>query len=354
MQRLTTLPGAVMLMLAGSQCVTNDRLFDDSVYAADDAAEEPREAVPLESAAATAEGMVGDAQLEAQSEGQSTRPFEPPSTGAESSPEVVVEEGAAPCASKTIGPGDAYFELLHAEQTRKFFVHVPDSYDARSPVPLVVDLHGMLSTAAEQANLSGWREKSDAEGFIVVYPEGLDGSWNGGELCCGSSLLQDIDDEGFIRAVVRRLQEDACVDAKRIYASGLSSGGAMAHLLACRAADVFAATAPVSMGNGTSPCEPSRPISVVMIRGTLDLVVPFDVISLFPGAMEDFVQWRDVNGCTGSPQPREDSCSSYRDCAGGVEVVACSILGQHVLYDNITDFSVPDAAWAVFERHALP
>jgi polyhydroxybutyrate depolymerase len=51
--------------------------------------------------------------------------------------------------------------------------------------------------------------------------------------------------------VVARLQQDACIDAKRIYATGLSNGGAMAHLLGCRAADLFAATAPVSMGNGT-------------------------------------------------------------------------------------------------------
>ena len=46
----------------------------------------------------------------------------------------------------------------------------------------------------------------------------------------------------------------------------------MSHLLACNGADLFAASAPVSMGNGTRPCEPSRPISVVMARGTRDNV----------------------------------------------------------------------------------
>jgi polyhydroxybutyrate depolymerase len=344
-----------MLTLASSHCVTNERLFDDSAHAEDIATpSEPIRSPSLESSAVVDGDSTGDERLDARPEGPSSTSLEPPASAPESSPGAVVDETAAGCTAGSVGPGDWEFELLHAGQPRRYFVHVPDGYDTTKPVPLVVDLHGMTSTAREQTELSGWREKSDAVGFIVAYPEGLDGSWNGGELCCGRSMLDDIDDEGFIRAVVRRLQDDACVDAKRIYATGLSSGGAMAHLLACRAADIFAATAPVSMGNGTTPCEPSRPISVVMTRGTLDLVARFDGISPFPGAEEDFDQWRDLNGCIGAPQLGRDFCESYRNCAGGVEVVTCSVLGQHVLYDNIADFSVPDAAWAVFERHAIP
>src|SRR4029078_4838594 len=104
--------------------------------------------------------------------------------------------------------------------------------------------------------------KSDSTGFIVVYPNGLNASWNGGSLCCGQSRMDGVDDEGFLRALVARMQRDACIDARRIYATRLSRRGALAHLLACRAADLFAASAPVSMGNGTIPCQPSRPISV--------------------------------------------------------------------------------------------
>jgi polyhydroxybutyrate depolymerase len=347
-----------MLTLAGPGCVTNDRLFEDSVYVAEvDAPSESPGSTTREvgtSASAGAETPARDTSFESQSGAQATPPVELPAMVSESGPGVTVGEEGAGCASASIAPGDHGVEFSYADQLRRYYVHVPASYDGMRPVPLVVDLHGETMSASEQADLSGWREKSDAEGFIVVYPEGLDGSWNGGSLCCGSSLLQGVDDEGFIRSVVTRMDRDACVDPKRVYATGLSSGGAMAHLLACRAADLFAATAPVSMGNGTTPCEPSRPISVVMTRGILDLVVRFDGTSDFPGAEEDFDHWRDLNACTGEPQPREDACESYSDCAGGVEVMACRVVGQHVLYDNITDFSVPDAAWAVFERQAIP
>jgi polyhydroxybutyrate depolymerase len=164
---------------------------------------------------------------------------------------------------------------------------------------------------------------------------------------------QGVDDEGFIRALIARLQREACVDDARVYATGISSGGAMAHLVACRAADVFAAAAPVSMGNGTTPCEPARPISVVMVRGVLDLVARFDGSSEYPGAEEDFAHWRDLNGCGGEPQPVDDECDRYENCAGGVEVVACRVFGQHLLYENIAVFSVPDVAWAVFERQPI-
>jgi polyhydroxybutyrate depolymerase len=350
-----TLPRAVVLVLASCGCVTNERLFTELPQAAElDVTPDPLAPTPAATTDPTALGEevpFDDVQLgsPAGTEGQGA-------LGQPASPRAVVEGARARslgCETGSIEPGDATFELSHAGQLRRYHVHVPSGYDRRSPVPVVVDLHGMTSTALEHADLSGWREKADAVGFIVVYPEGLDGSWNGGSLCCGSSMDRGVDDEGFIRALIARLRAAMCIDDTRIYATGISSGGAMAHLLACRAADLFAATAPVSMGNGTTPCEPARPISVVMARGVLDLVARFDGSSEYPGAEEDFAHWRDLNGCSGEPQPVDDECDRYENCTGGVEVMACRVLGQHVLYENIVDFSVPDAAWSVFERQPI-
>jgi polyhydroxybutyrate depolymerase len=128
----------------------------------------------------------------------------------------------------------------------------------------------------------------------------------------------------------------------------------MAHLLACNAADVFAATAPVSMGNGTLPCQPIRPVSVLMTRGTEDRLVSYDG-GLFPGAEEDFANWSELNGCASPPTTSAGGlCETRTGCAGGVEVTLCTLDAGHVLYQNADDFSVPDAAWALFERQALP
>jgi polyhydroxybutyrate depolymerase len=261
-----------------------------------------------------------------------------------------------PCAGRgTLAVGDTNATLVHDGVERQYIIHVPASYDGRARVPLVLDIHGLTSNAAQQEGLSGWREKSNSTGFIVVYPHGLNASWNGGSLCCGQSRTDGVDDEGFLRAVVARMQQDACIDGKRIYATGLSNGGAMAHLLGCRAADLFAATAPVSMGNGTMPCQPARPISVVMFRGTTDPLVAYNG-GFFPSAQADFDQWSALDGCTGQPQTTHGLCSTHSGCQGGVEVTLCTIDAGHVLYAQAAaqQAPVPDVVWETFARHTLP
>jgi polyhydroxybutyrate depolymerase len=263
--------------------------------------------------------------------------------------------GATGCGNSGLGAGDRTITLQHDGVSRQFIVHVPPGYDGSLPVPLVLDIHGLTSNAAQQESFTGWRQKADANGFLVVYPNGLDASWNAGSLCCGNSLLNGVDDEGFLRAVVTDVLRNACIDPKRVYATGLSNGGAMSHLLACRAADVFAATAPVSMGNGTIPCQPSRPLSVIMFRGTSDPLVPYEG-GLFPGAQADFDQWSMLDGCTGPTAVSHGICTTNSNCSGGVEVTLCTIDSGHVPYADAAaqGAAIPDVAWEAFQRVALP
>jgi polyhydroxybutyrate depolymerase len=251
--------------------------------------------------------------------------------------------------------GDYSKTLDHDGVTREYLVHVPAAYDGSKAVPLVIDIHGLTSNDSQQLALSGWREKSDQVGFIVVHPNGLGASWNGGSLCCGTSQAAGVDDEGFMRAIVAKMEQEACIDPKRVYATGLSNGGAMSFLLACRAADVFAATAPVSMGNGTVPCQPARPISVVMFRGTSDILVAYDGL-IFPSAQADFDQWKTLDRCTGQPTSTHGLCQTHAGCSGGTEVSLCTIDAGHVLYADAAaqGAAVPDVAWEAFSRQTLP
>src|SRR5262245_9915951 len=89
----------------------------------------------------------------------------------------------ADCPS-TLVPGETTMSMTIGGQNRTFLVHVPPSYTGRFPVPLVLDLHGLTGTSGQQANLSGFREKSDEVGFIVVWPQGVSNSWNAYG-CCG-------------------------------------------------------------------------------------------------------------------------------------------------------------------------
>jgi polyhydroxybutyrate depolymerase len=258
------------------------------------------------------------------------------------------------CTAPALTSGDHNSMLQHGGQQRQYIVHVPSSYDGRKAVPLVLDFHGWTSKADREEGASGWREKADAVGFIAVYPIGLGDSWNGGALCCGTSQSSGVDDEGFALALVTKMKADACIDPKRVYVTGISNGGAMSHLLACRHADVFAAAAPVSMGNGTTPCNPSRPISVVMVRGVMDELVAYTG-GIFPSAKADFDMWKSVNGCMGSPMTTHQFCETYTGCKAGVEVTLCTLPnGVHNVYQDKAELSVADVAWEAFERQPLP
>ena len=105
-------------------------------------------------------------------------------------------------------------------QSRHYILHVPPSYDGTKQTPLVINLHGAGSNAAQQAPYSRWPQKGDAEGFIVVTPDalGTPRAWN--FIPIGSQA----DDTGFIRDILDRMDAQFCIDDARVYSSGISSG----------------------------------------------------------------------------------------------------------------------------------
>lgn len=268
--------------------------------------------------------------------------------------------GPDECPTTTLSPGENDRTVDVGGTTRSYIVHVPENFDGTTAVPLILDFHPLSANAATAADSSGYRELSEEEGFIVAYPEGIDTAWNIG-ICCTES--RDVDDLEFTRALIEQVQSEACVDSKRIYAVGAVMGGGMAYHLACNAADVFAAIAPSSfdlLAEEDQPCEPSEPVGVISFRGTDDMLVPYeggaqaapnmpDVTMNFLGAVATFEKWAELDECSGSPsEPDADGCSTYSDCAGGVEVTLCSIEGGG------TELGSAEDGWAALERHAKP
>ena len=180
--------------------------------------------------------------------------------------------------------------------------------------------------------------------------------------CCGQAAQEELDEIGAVRAILAQVIEQVCVDRRRIYASGISQGGGMAHHVGCLAADVFAAIAPVSSDLRTEPCAPSRPISEMSFRGTADSLSAYEGGPVGPpgmqyqsiGARSTLERWRMIDECTGTPETTLEICETYAECAAGVEVTLCSLPGAgHVLYTNPSGFDVAHAAWAMFERQTL-
>ncbi|MBK8485967.1 MAG: T9SS type A sorting domain-containing protein [Saprospiraceae bacterium] len=169
--------------------------------------------------------------------------------------------------------------ILHDGLTRTFSFYVPANYTLKKPVALVFNLHGYGSNNDQQEFYGDFRKISDTAGFIVVHPNGTlfpqsnQSFWNVGLV--GNS---NVDDVGFIHALIDTLSKAYSIDPERIYSTGMSNGGFMSYHLAC-VSNRFAAIASVT-GSMTlqtvSACKNASPLPILEIHGDADLVVDYN------------------------------------------------------------------------------
>ncbi len=169
--------------------------------------------------------------------------------------------------------------ILHDGLERSYITLVPGSYDDGERSPLVLALHGGGGDAERMCRLKGGvQELSEEGGFIVVCPDGIENHWNDGrEIGNWRAHAEDVDDVGFLLSLVDTISENYSIDPDRIFVTGMSNGGKMSLRLACEAADIFAAAAPIIASMPADlDCQPSEPISILMMNGTEDPLVPWE------------------------------------------------------------------------------
>jgi polyhydroxybutyrate depolymerase len=191
----------------------------------------------------------------------------------------------------------------------------------------------------------GWVSKADREGFAVAFPNGYSklpggrfATWNAGQ-CCGDARDKNIDDVGFIRALVADVRSRLPIDPARIFATGMSNGGMLSHRLACDAADLFRAIASVAGTDATTTCTPSRAVSVLHIHAKDDTHVlynggagpdafrdPSKVFS-FVSVPDTLARWAMRNHCSPNPVRTMERpgayCEAYSGCAAGTQLQLC-------------------------------
>lgn len=258
--------------------------------------------------------------------------------------------GGAPVRAATAPRGTQHTITVEAGGlTRTAHLYVPRSLPSGA-VPLLVALHGGLGSGTQFEQDSGFDGLAEANRFLVVYPDGTStglGSrhlvWNAGGCCGRAEAGRDgVDDVGFVRALVRRLESRYDVDRRRVYVTGHSNGAMLAYAVACQAAATVDAVA-VQAGALMEPsCRPSRPVSVMEIHGTDDQNVPIGggrgsrAVSgtTFPPpvrALETFAR-RDGCGASSTGPDRRNravTVRTWRACRAGSGVEWVTVAGAN-------------------------
>lgn len=275
--------------------------------------------------------------------------------------------------------------LVHDGMERSYLVRTPrDLAPGGARLPLVLVLHGGGGNAANAEDMTGFTAKAAKEGFIVVYPEGSSRfrgkllTWNAGH-CCGYAMQRRVNDVAFINALLDRLIQDYPVDPKRIYATGISNGGMMAHRLGIELSGRFAAIAPVVAALFGDEKLPAHPVSALMLNGMLDQSVPYQGGApggRFPDAWDGAAAkpalaqaafWAQANGCSAAADTQDRAAfvlSQYR-CPAGRDVQLYLIKdnghawpggrpGSRRADRPSSSFSGTDVIWEFFRAHAKP
>jgi polyhydroxybutyrate depolymerase len=165
---------------------------------------------------------------------------------------------------------------------RTYLLHVPSSYSYKKRTSLVIALHGYSGNALDFAADTKFSEKSDTEGFIVVYPNGLPipqydngpQAWNAG----GSyeEWTGGADDVGVIRQFIDLICQHYSIDSSRIFIAGHSNGAMMAYRLGFELSDKIAAIAPHSGQMVYTPAgKMNFPVHVIHLHGLNDYNVNY-------------------------------------------------------------------------------
>lgn len=263
-------------------------------------------------------------------------------------------------------PGDDRLLSVTVDgQNRIFTLYVPGRYDDTRGAPLLFAFHGTPGNGPGMRRSTRLDEIADDAGWLIAYPDGLNGEWSAGCLCSGVERA-GVDDLEFVNRMIARIRSEYTVDAKRIYSVGFSTGGIMNYRIACDLGDTFAATASVASSMTwaqAETCDPDRPVSILAMVGTDDDSFPWQGTGPGDGQRmpvdSTFHFWARADHCgpdaTVDYSPPNDNGHPVRrerfpGCAAGSEVLRYVIAGGMHAWPATANATLQ----SFFQRHALP
>ncbi|MEQ6388174.1 PHB depolymerase family esterase [Bacillaceae bacterium S4-13-58] len=277
---------------------------------------------------------------------------------------------------------------------RTYLMHIPSNRDQSNLLPLVIVLHGGGGSGAGMAEAThgGFNVLADEEKFVVGYPDAVDNQWNDGrskEEADHRAHRENIDDVGFISALIDELIKEENVDPQRVYVTGMSNGAMMTYRLAGELSEKIAAAAPVDGNipeNLVANYTPSKPVSMLVINNIADPLMPWqggDITGPFGNkklgkvlsVRESIKLWVKYNQC--SIVPTENSITDndpndgtkvrriiYSGGLKGTEVILYAIEGgghtwpagssklpERVIGKTSQEINANEVIWNFFKKH---
>lgn len=285
--------------------------------------------------------------------------------------------------------------IIHDDLKRTYKFYIPAFHNRSVPVPLIIALHGRGGNGHSMILLTrkGFNKLAERDGFIVVYPDGIELNWNDGRIDEESNdraHRENIDDVGFISALIDTMIRDYNIDPNRVYITGISNGAIMSYRLACELSHKITAIAPV---DGNIPhyffteCPGYKPVSVLAINNTEDPLVPFDGGEIHGSlnkvklgkvlSVDESVRfWVKVNNCSSTPvvtdmpdMDPEDGTrvikKQYNGGTDGSEVILYAIDGGghtwpgglqylpvRIIGKTSRDIDANEVIWSFFKNHS--
>ena len=182
----------------------------------------------------------------------------------------------------TRGKGKSVRETI---EDRSFIAYIPNSYDNRKGLPLLIVKHGGFGSGSQIKNYIGLEPFADQYGFIVAYLDGTQVAgklppkfkgWNAGE-CCGQPQAKKVDDVGFISNVIDTMNNKYGIDKGHVYGTGHSNGAMMTQRVICETnlyKDAITLSGTLQMN--VESCPNAKGSRIMNVHGAQDTNLPVE------------------------------------------------------------------------------
>jgi polyhydroxybutyrate depolymerase len=256
--------------------------------------------------------------------------------------------------------------------SREYSMYLPKSLanrGAQEKFPILLVFHGgggpftSRQKVTKMKNSTRFDQIAERERFIVVYPMANGPHWNDER-----PEMPKTNDLEYVNALISELTRMPNVDARRVYATGISNGAFFVNYLGLKLSDRISGIASLCgpIPQVDAQLRPSRPVSALLIDGTDDPKVPFTGGDINQGVSGQCLShdqsvgyWISVNGgakkaisqaAVASPSGGNSQISVWQTNNGAYVGSVMITGGGHQWYTaRLSNFDASEFIWLFFK-----